>query len=406
MSKGGSNAGWDIGSNSHHSGRDFYERASRPRHSDGSDGSVTRYSRTDGNVSVTRKKVERGPPISMHNRYGDEEFPPRHRTRSRSGSIRAPSVVSDATVRPPKHRAHERDTDSPAFGTESYTSGRRSHTSGQYSEPRQNHKPSARRGNLYEEDRKAGLNVYPLGVKDRQSRSGGSIAPSESERTHRPSLDDDKLSRQTASLNLHPLDPTLERVAKWNEEVKHKIKENRRDGNPTTGLRSVNGEDHYREGSKAPSHHEYPQSHHSGRRSQASRPSYISPPPGSFASGFLPNDTRSQSNDLALKEYRSTHAPSSNRSHTSYNHDRYTPSETPFYTSRDSPPPRRRGTYVDGHHNVGIVDYTQMNVTNIHAPDMSFMNGPSKRQRREMRKHDFKSSRGKSRRDDSESDSD
>ncbi|KAF5869183.1 uncharacterized protein Bfra_011726 [Botrytis fragariae] len=423
MSQRGSNAGFDARSDSHHR-RNDHQRASLPYRSDRDDRSITSYSTTS--VRVTSKKG--GPPISMNTRHNVNGGLSSHgRSRSRSGSIRTLSEAPDATVRPlshrsenlsrgdnrpperhhplqrnrgsvtnerpesvssdgtarpaPKHRTHGRDTDSQEFdgdsyasgrkshtsGKESYTSGRKSHTSERYSETSQHHEPSAGSGSLYEDHPKKGHRYAPSD-DGRQSRHTDRVARSESERTTRPSLDDELLSKHTESLSLHPRDPTLERVAKWNEEVKRDTKEDRWDGDPKTGLRSVNrsvnGEDHYGKGSNPPSHRGYPQSRHSERRygqpksdadsysrSDTSRKSYIPPHPGSFAA-------------------------------------RYAPSETESYTLRNSPPPYRRGPYDTGYQNFGVEDHSSTYVTtNIGAPNVGFMDAPSKRQIREMMKH-------------------
>ncbi|KAF7916161.1 uncharacterized protein EAE98_010746 [Botrytis deweyae] len=238
----------------------------------------------------------------------------------------------------------------------------------------------------------------------RSSRDGSIRAPSEaSVATARHPHTKWQSYRGRASLNLHPRDPARERerereregerVAKWNEDVKRNTEEGILDGDPKTGLRSVNGEDHYREGSNVPSHDEYQQSHHSERPSQTSRPSYIPPPPELYASAFHPSGNRSPFHDLALQAYCNNYAPSSNRTHISHSRDSYAPSETPSQKPRNLPPPHRRGTYVGGHHNVGgnhnigAVDLRQMqvNVTNIEPPDMSLINGSSRRERRKKR---------------------
>ncbi|TGO62332.1 hypothetical protein BCON_0020g00040 [Botryotinia convoluta] len=429
MSQRGSNAGWDIRSDSHHSRRDDYERAPRPHRSDRDTGSITSHSRTDRNagdgristtVRVTSKKGG-GPPISM-DRYGANGGFPRSQSHSRSGSVRG-SDVPDPTARPPPPRSESRSRGSvnrsgpPESHRRAFFSKQRivhkseshhgsvtskrpesvsSDRTARHSQTR--HEPSVKRGSLYEEDRKNGKSVYAPDV-DKQRRPRDSIAPSEaSNRTIGSIHEMARLSERTRGLNLDPPDD-----------------------NGLGDLKSVAiGEDHNGQDPSVQSYHKstpshYQQSHHSEHRSHTSKPSYNPAPPGSFASGFPPSGNRSHtSRDLALEEYRSTHAPSGNRSHTSRDlaleeyRSTHAPSGNRPYTSRNPPPSYGRGTYVDGHHNVGVVDLTQthVNVTNIHAPDMSFMNGPSKREKREMRKHDLRSSRGRSRRDDSESDSD
>ncbi|TGO33318.1 hypothetical protein BHYA_0253g00150 [Botrytis hyacinthi] len=300
-------------------------------------------------------------------RGGDRsESPGRHHPlRSNRGSVtreRTESVSSDGTARPSKPRGRDRDTDSQAFDTESYTSGRKSYTSGQYNGYTRSH----------DDDQRS--------HRDRSAR------------------EIERLSERTESLNLR--DPNHDRVAKWNKEVERETGGDRWNGDPTTGLRSVNGE-----GSNAPS--SLYKGSHSGRdrgrpqsdadsysRSDTSRKSYIPPPPGSFASGFLPDDTRSQSHDLALQEYRDDHAPHKTRSHTSRDfaleeyRSAHAPSESRSQRPRNPPPSYGRGTYVDGHHNIGSVDLrqTHMHKTTINGPDMSFMGGPSKKELRRMEK--------------------
>ncbi|TGO16971.1 hypothetical protein BTUL_0022g00730 [Botrytis tulipae] len=383
MSYHGSNAGPDEArSVSHRSRRDDHEYAPLPHHKDRDNGSIAHYSTKirnvgDDSISTTSVRVRtknNGPPISYNNRYGNDERlssnrrsgsrsgsirapsvafdgaarppshrsgsisrggdrsdsperyrPPSHRsgsisrggdesperhrplqrkTGSHSGSKRAPSVSSDRTARPSKPRDRERDTDSQAIDTQSYTSGQQPKIM----------VPEEGRGSLYEEDWKAGRSVY-LREKPR-----GRIAPSEaSDRTLKSAREMASLSEDTESLSLDPRDPPDVRVAKWNEKVK-------RDTNPTIGPRSVSSRDHYGEGSNAPSHQEYQES---------------------------------------LRSERPSHTSRSRQ-----------PYVAPSRTSRNPPPPPRRGTYVER------ADYSQMYVTHethethIHAPDLSFMNEP------------------------------
>ncbi|KAF7950034.1 hypothetical protein EAE96_007337 [Botrytis aclada] len=415
---GGSNAGWDTRSR-RSSRRDDHDSAPPPYRapSDRGNGSITSHSRreiiaSDGGsrtfVSVTSKRRE-GPPISMHARYSSNGGLSPHAGSESRGSIRAPSVTSrtlqrngesrhgsvtskrsesvdsvdsDGTARPdPKHGTHGRDTD---LDRESYTSGRRSHASG-----RESH------------------------ASDRRSHASGRESHTSGRRSHAPSeasehtlrSDVEELSKQAGSLNLGPQDAKHERVKRWNEQVNRDTKGDRWDGDPTTGLRSDSEEDHHGEGTNAPSHHKYPKIREP--RSHTSS-SYVPPPPESYAARFPPSGTGSHtSKDLAFQEYRDTYAPSRNRTHKSRDlapkeyHDTYDP-----YTSRNPPLSYGRGTYVDGHDNIGRVDNRSVYVTQINGPDMSFMNEPSKGEKNRMRKHELRMSRGKSRRDDSESDSD
>ncbi|THV44836.1 hypothetical protein BGAL_0570g00030 [Botrytis galanthina] len=332
------------------------------------DRSIASHSRTANSLSMPRKREDRGPPIAFNNRRPvDAGSSSNGRSRSRSGSVRTPSVApgrtartpshssgsisrggdrsdsserhrplrrnggsvtnersesvsSDGTVRLPKPRI--RDADYQAFDKESYTSGRKSHTSEQYNGYTSSH----------DDDRRS-----------HRDRSASELAG---------------LSEQTESLNLR--DPNHDRVAKWNKGVERETREDRWDGDPTTGLRSVN-----REGSNAPS------SIYKGR-SDKSRDFALEEYRDDRASHKTRSDT---SRDFAFEEYRRAHAPSVSRSQ----------------RPRNPPPSYGGGTYVDGHHNIGSVDLrqTHMHKTTIHGPDMSFMNGPSKKELRKMREHEL-----------------
>ncbi|TGO44354.1 hypothetical protein BOTNAR_0843g00030 [Botryotinia narcissicola] len=343
--------------------------------------SVSHRSVGDDRISTTSVRVRTrntGPPISFNNKYGKDERLPRSQSRSRDGSKRAPSVASERTARPPSHRsgsisrgalqrktgshygsqhtlsvasdrtarppiprARGRDTDSQAIDTQSYTSGQLESKI---------MVPEEGRGSLYEEEWKAGRSVY---LREKPS---GRIASSEaSDRTLKSAREMASLSEDTESLSLDPRDPPDVRVAKWNEKVKRDTLK--------IGPRSVNSIDHYGEGSNAPSHQEYQESLHSER----------------------PSHTSKQSRDLALRSYRDPDAPS----RTSYSRQSDASSDAPARTSRNSPPPPHRGTYIKR------ADYSQMYVTHethethIHAPDLSFMNEPSKSEKKRIRAHEL-----------------
>ncbi|KAF7941651.1 uncharacterized protein EAE97_006488 [Botrytis byssoidea] len=439
MSYQGSNAGRDRSVS--HRGRDDNEYAPLPHHNDRGNGSIADYSRTvkdvgDGRMSTTSVRVRTrntGPPISYNNtRYGNDG---NGRSQSRNGSIRAPSVAFDGAARPASHRSESIS----GGGGRSYSPERhrplQRKTGSHYGSQRapsvsseKTARPPIPRARGRDTDPQASdIQSYTSGQhngytsshhNDRRSQRG----KSKSELAG--------LSEQTESLNLG--DPNHDRVARWSKGVESGTGGDSSDDEPPTELRSVN-----REGSNAPSSL-YERSN-SGRdrerlrsddrysRSDTSRKSYIPPPPGSFAADFPPNDTRSQSNALALQQCRDDHAPRKARSHRPYDHDGYASSDAPSRaprsrqpyvaparTSRNPPPPPHRGTYIER------ADYSQMYVTHethethIHAPDLSFMNEPSKSEKKRIRAHKLeleriryglRSSRGGSRSNDSESDS-
>ncbi|TGO29210.1 hypothetical protein BPAE_0017g00160 [Botrytis paeoniae] len=175
MSKGGSNAGWDIRSDSHHSRRDDYERAPR---------SITHYSRTDKNVGDDRISTTSNFPygvgaeaemkVYMRRTYLMQLFA--LQSIGPTKGILSRKLIEDRIL-----LGNVRLSISQCIGEKSSIDMK------VYAEPRQN--------------------------PDEQRRHRDSIAPSEaSERTPRPSPDVEMLSKQAASLDLSPGDANRERI--------------------------------------------------------------------------------------------------------------------------------------------------------------------------------------------------
>ncbi|ATZ56233.1 hypothetical protein BCIN_13g00820 [Botrytis cinerea B05.10] len=398
----------------------------------------SRSSRRDGNGSDTHlstKRVPRtrgeGPPISMNTRYprsnGGSSSHGRSQSHNRdaSGSELA-SNASGSTLRPSSRRGESRhrsdDIASQASGAtlrslqssrvDTASQGGGSYASKPHSETRKRYKPEPNRGSGYEQDWKDGRNVYLISDDDEPRNPRKSVPRSEaSGHTARSVREMAKLSEQTKHLNLDPQDDPRDKVeklkeelvdAEWEAEVKSKTSEgrHRRDSNRPSDLISIaTGEDYSGKSQSITSYdgsttsntrskhpHGRPRSNADYSRSQTSNSSYNAPPPRSFASGYAPSNTQSQPRDGALEVYRGSYAPSTSGSHASHHSSRSHARQYP--DPRRSPPPRR-GPYVGGHHNVLEHAETNINMTYIGAPDMSFMNEPSKKERRRQKEHEL-----------------
>ncbi|KAM0146896.1 hypothetical protein ACHAPG_010883 [Botrytis cinerea] len=376
-----------------------------------------RSSRRDGNGSNTHlstKRVPRtrgeGPPISMNTRYprsnGGSSSHGRSQSHNRdaSGSELA-SNASGSTLRPSSRRGENRHRSDDIASQASGATLR-------YSETRKRYKPEPNRGSAYEQDWKDGRNVYLISDDDEPRNPRKSVPRSEaSGHTARSVREMAKLSEQTKHLNLDPQDDPRDKVeklkeelvdAEWEAEVKSKTSEgrHRRDGNRASDLISIaTGEDYSGKSQSVTSYdgsitsntrsghpHGRPRSNADYSRSQTSKSSYNAPPPRSFASGHAPSNTRSQPRDGALEVYRGSYASSTSGSHASHHSSRSYARQYP--DPRRSPSPRR-GPYVGGRHNVLEYAETNINMTYIGAPDMSFMNEPSKKEKRRQEEHEL-----------------
>ncbi|TEY86689.1 hypothetical protein BOTCAL_0004g00430 [Botryotinia calthae] len=268
------------------------------------------------------------------------------------------------------------------------------------SEARKHSKPEPNRGSLYEQDWKDGRNVHLISDDDEPRNPRKSVPGSEtSGHTTRSAREMAKLSEQTKRLNLDPHDRVEELKeelvnAEWEAEVKRKTSKGkpRRDGNRAADLISVaTGEDHNGKAQSVSSYngsttsnprsehpHGRPRSNADYGRSQTSRSSYNAP-----------SDARPhRSSKLALETYHDPHAGRT-ASHASYHPPRSHTRGNP--DPRHSSPPYGNSQYVGGHDNVGSLQYaeTNVNMTYIGAPDMGFMNEPSKREKRRQEEHEL-----------------
>ncbi|KAM0125892.1 hypothetical protein ACHAO1_010381 [Botrytis cinerea] len=365
----------------------------------------SRSSRRDGNGSDTHlstKRVPRtrgeGPPISMNTRYprSNGDLPRMVEARATTEmqvevnlrqthlvQLFAPrragaKAVTEVTILLRKHLVQlfaSSRVDTASQGGGSYASK-------PHSETRKRYKPEPNRGSGYEQDWKDGRNVYLISDDDEPRNPRKSVPRSEaSGHTARSVREMAKLSEQTKHLNLDPQDDPRDKVEKLKEELVDAEWEAERKSQSIT---SYDGSTTSNTRSKHP--HGRPRSNADYSRSQTSNSSYNAPPPRSFASGYAPSNTQSQPRDGALEVYRGSYAPSTSGSHASHHSSRSHARQYP--DPRRSPPPRR-GPYVGGHHNVLEHAETNINMTYIGAPDMSFMNEPSKKERRRQKEHEL-----------------
>ncbi|KAM0130453.1 hypothetical protein ACHAP3_007316 [Botrytis cinerea] len=390
----------------------------------------TRYPRSNGGSSSHGRSQSHNRDASgselASNASGSTLRPSPRRGESRHRSDDIASQASGATLRSSSRRGENRhrsdDIASQASGAtlrslqssrvDTASQGGGSYASKPHSETRKRYKPEPNRGSVYEQDWKDGRNVYLISDDDEPRNPRKSVPRSEaSGHTTRSVREMAKLSEQTKHLNLDPQDDPRDKVeklkeelvdAEWEAEVKSKTSEgrHRRDSNRPSDLISIaTGEDYSGKSQSITSYdgsttsntrskhpHGRPRSNADYSRSQTSNSSYNAPPPRSFASGYAPSNTQSQPRDGALEVYRGSYAPSTSGSHASHHSSRSHARQYP--DPRRSPPPRR-GPYVGGHHNVLEHAETNINMTYIGAPDMSFMNEPSKKERRRQKEHDL-----------------